>query len=82
MKLFLMVLIGANVWAVAGEVSKVSYSREDLVLIEFAARLEEDYHKMHPGAAPTANVVPALPAPPAASPPEPGHVPEPHHVAK
>lgn len=25
-----------------------SYEFEDLVLIEFAARLEEDYHKMHP----------------------------------
>jgi hypothetical protein len=25
---------------------------EDLVLIEFAARLEEDYHRLHPGQTP------------------------------
>jgi hypothetical protein len=27
-----------------------TYAMEELVLIEFAARLEEDYHRLHPGA--------------------------------
>lgn len=26
-----------------------SFAMEELVLIEFAARLEEDYHRLHPG---------------------------------
>jgi hypothetical protein len=44
--------LAASSCSVSTPVPGTHYAMEDLVLIEFAARLEEDYHRLHPGQIP------------------------------